>query len=301
MKRQSRERLIAVALTIVLLLLLLSLAGVYQVRRAEPELLALTFSRGHAVPQINASVPRSGPRRMELDAARMPRSTGASASLQQRASLSAPAQLALATHGAQLPQRSQSTLRSSRPLVPRTRAAARTSIGLAPFTDMPQPKLRRALPPAGIQQRATAREVPVALEEVSDRQETLNTTAIMEWMKLQPSTLPPGIRQHIEYREGSLTSVALLNRDGVAYELFLMARIALQELHVVLVTGEASYYLIDRSFLREGRKFRVGTVRRNDTVITGVISEERAAGSPEADHFYRVFLSWWDGERLRLQ
>ena len=44
----------------------------------------------------------------------------------------------------------------------------------------------------------------------------------------------------------------------------------------------------------------MGYVRRKDGVITGVVSEERPAASQEAVDFYRIFLAWWDQERLKL-
>ena len=124
---------------------------------------------------------------------------------------------------------------------------------------------------------------------------------IIDWMRLKPVELPPGIKQHIEYRPGAVTSVASTVHEGATYEIYLMARLALQELHVVLVTGETSYYLIDRSFQREGRSFRLGTVRRSGDAIMGIVSEERAAASPEAQVFYSIFLAWWDAEILTLQ
>ena len=129
---------------------------------------------------------------------------------------------------------------------------------------------------------------------------TLEVEAIMEWMRLTASELPPGIKQHVQPKSGDLTARATFTQAGAIYEIFLMARLALHEVHVVLVREGETYYLIDRSFQREGTSFRVGSARRSAGIITGVVSEERAAASPEALRFYRVFLGWWDKERLKL-
>ncbi len=154
-----------------------------------------------------------------------------------------------------------------------------------------------------IQRRETPPELP-AIESGEDRrdpaEEALDVDELIRWMKLWPGALPSGIKRHVDWRAGNLTATATIEHEGAAYELYLMARMPIREIHVVLVTGRQTYYLIDRSFQQEGRKFRAGTARRTDAVITGVVSEERAAGSPEAAHFYNVFLSWWQRERLRL-
>ncbi len=131
-------------------------------------------------------------------------------------------------------------------------------------------------------------------------EDALDPRELIRWMRLRPGTLPPGIRRHVDWREDDLTATATIEHEGQTYELFLMARLSIREIHVVLVRGRQTYYLIDRSFQREGRKFRAGTARRASSVITGVVSEERAAASEEAARFYSVFLSWWQRERLRL-
>jgi hypothetical protein len=158
--------------------------------------------------------------------------------------------------------------------------------------------------------RPQAREVPPELpsierqEQIDVAEEILDPDELIQWMRLRPGELPPGIKRHVDWQRTDLTSTAALKHEGETYELYLMARLPIREIHLVLVKGHQTYYLIDRSFQHEGRKFRIGRARRNqvdgETSITGVISEERAAASPEAARFYSVFLSWWQRERLRL-
>ncbi len=69
---------------------------------------------------------------------------------------------------------------------------------------------------------------------------------------------------------------------------------SLRELHIVLVEGDRSVYLIDRGFQEQSRSLREGTVRRFEGEILAVDSRTGAASSDRAREFYNVFLSWWE-------
>ena len=88
---------------------------------------------------------------------------------------------------------------------------------------------------------------------------------------------------------------------GELWEIYLMARLPSEELHVVIVRDLRTYYVVDPSFRREGRRFRVGVARRSGNVITAITSEERAASSHDAVLHYDVFLAWWDQTQRMLQ
>ena len=124
---------------------------------------------------------------------------------------------------------------------------------------------------------------------------------IIEWMRLTRSELPRGIQRHVDYQPGNLSASATLEQANEIWELYLMARMPSEELHIVIVRGETSYYIVDPSFKREGRRFRLGVVRRSGGEITGITSEERAASSAEVSLHYEVFLAWWDKLRLTLE
>ena len=306
MKRKARERLIAAALTALLLLLLVVLAGNYRTRRAQPAHVALAFAHGYSAPPAPLTSPApvtvGGPRRVTIDAGRIPTVRSSKPTLEWPGTAPLRTSTPLALQRGVESTRSRRVPSGRQLLVPRTRPQAQGGLALTQkAADAPHVKPRTVLPLPQLKERTTTKTEPASMPELKAEAEELNTVAITQWMRLQPAELPPGIRRHIEHTDGSLTSVATLDHDGATYELYLMARLALRELHVVLVAGETSYYLIDRSFQREGRSFRTGTVRRSDGVITGIVSEERAAASAEARHFYRVFLSWWDAERLKLQ
>ena len=182
------------------------------------------------------------------------------------------------------------------------RRANRRALPLAPALGEPEVARR------GANAIRVDRPEPMAAAEPETRRSVqasadstlLKVDAIMEWMQLHASALPPGIRRHVGQRRGDLTARAATVHEGTPFEVFLLARIPVREIHVVLVRGQETYYLIDRSFQREGRSFRTGYARRTSGVIQGVVSEEKPASSREASRFYSVFLAWWDKEELQL-
>lgn len=114
------------------------------------------------------------------------------------------------------------------------------------------------------------------------------------WMRSNPAPLPVGVRVHMNYESTFLTSVAPFVSGGVRWELYLMFNDALRELHIVLVEGDRSVYLIDRGFQEQSRSLREGTVRRSNGSIVAVDSRSSAASGDRAREFYNVFLSWWE-------
>lgn len=152
---------------------------------------------------------------------------------------------------------------------------------------------------AAAERRATPQPMQVTARDALPK-ESIEIDEIIEWMRLAPAELPPGIKQHISNGPDDLTAKADFEYNGVEWEIYIQVRIPLRELHTVMVQGDKTWYLIDRSFQRKGRRFRVGYARRQSGMITGVVSEERPAASREAVGVYQVFLAWWDQQRLRL-
>jgi hypothetical protein len=123
---------------------------------------------------------------------------------------------------------------------------------------------------------------------------SLEVQKLIQWMKAHPAGLPPGVEQLVGYQPSYLSSkIASLQTSDGEYEMYLMCKQSLREVHVVLVQGGRARYMVDRSFQKQSRKFRVGPVRRSDDTIVGVQTEARARGG-EAEQFYSVFLSWWE-------
>ncbi len=114
------------------------------------------------------------------------------------------------------------------------------------------------------------------------------------WMRAHPAELPVGVRVHVNFEPSFLTATAPFASGGREWELFLMFNESLRELHIVLVEGDQSVYLIDRGFQEQSRSLREGTVRRLEGEILAVDSRTGAASSDRAREFYNVFLSWWE-------
>lgn len=114
------------------------------------------------------------------------------------------------------------------------------------------------------------------------------------WMREHEAALPVGVRAHVNFQPSFLTSAVPITADGREWELFLMFNESLRELHIVLVEGSRSIYMIDRGFQEESRSLREGTVRRSGGEIVAVTSRTASASSDRAQDFYNVFLSWWN-------
>ena len=121
------------------------------------------------------------------------------------------------------------------------------------------------------------------------------------WIRDNPSELPRGIKAHLGFDPAFATASLRLDADGEIVELYMMYKEALRELHVVLVEGDNSIYLIDRGFTETSHALREGIVTRADGEIVAVDSQPRAAGSTRATAFYSVFLSWWAETRNSVE
>jgi sulfopropanediol 3-dehydrogenase len=117
------------------------------------------------------------------------------------------------------------------------------------------------------------------------------------WMRSNPDDLPVGVRVHVNYEATFLTSTATFRDEGRNWELFMMFNESLRELHLVLVEGARSVYLIDRGFQEESRSLREGTVRRTGGSIVAVDSRSGTPSGERARDFYNVFLSWWEATK----
>ena len=117
---------------------------------------------------------------------------------------------------------------------------------------------------------------------------------LASWMRNNEAPLPVGVRAHVNFQPSFLTSAVPISAQGREWELFLMFNESLRELHIVLVEGDRSIYMIDRGFQEESRSLREGTVRRLDGEIVAVDSRTASASTDQAQDFYNVFLSWWE-------
>ena len=298
-RKKTRERLTALGLSAMILVLCWALADRLQVSGQTHVLRVLTFENVAVARERDERPSSAPPRRAQVDMLRMPAASPpplrrAAPALEGMVLRARPALVELsgrqAAHGARggLPDARASAPRALVPVAPDLQEKARRA---SPIGTAPRPAPRRRAPSAFPAPEFAQKERPKSDVDLDE---------VMDWINLRRSALPPGIRGHMEHRPGDVTATATIAHEGEIFEIYLLARLPLKEMRVVLVRGQETYYLIDRSFEREGRSFRVGSARRSGGVITGIVSEERAASSAEAVQFYNVFLSWWDRERLKL-
>ena len=309
-KRVGREHTAAVVLTTLLLSVLWFGGRVTHLKRTSLEIRTLPIQEGFEVaanPDVDQSATKALPdapvlRRRSIN---LQRETKTSNTLPIQERLQIGRRMELSEQAIERSPLSKATsTRRSTALITRkaddSRGVKLEAIGSTGDEPITPERNVPAVNAPSVSARTNDGQIELPQKRLPEFTQPIETDAIVAWMRLSESDLPPGIKRHVEYQPGNLTAVAELNHAGETWELYLLARMPLRELHVVIVRNDASWYLIDRSFAREGRSFRMGYVRRKDGVITGVVSEERPAASQEAVDFYRIFLAWWDQERLKL-
>jgi len=146
--------------------------------------------------------------------------------------------------------------------------------------------------------RAGERAVPatevVIHEYQPDTFKRTDVALLTDWIQGHKAELPVGMKVHLRYQSSFLTASMPFQSDDRELELFLMFNPNLRELHIVLVEGDRSVYLIDRGFLEQSRSLREGSVRRLNGEIVAIDSHAGAASSDRAGEFYDIFLSWWE-------
>lgn len=167
--------------------------------------------------------------------------------------------------------------------------------------------------PDPVTARTDPGEVPSSLEAITETRREATTESevvigdfdaesfdgsaaerLATWMRANAAPLPVGVRAHVNFQPSFLTSTVPISADGRQWDLYLMFNESLREIHIVLVEGDRSIYMIDRGFQEESRSLREGTVRRLDGRIVAVDSRTASASSERAQDFYNVFLSWWE-------
>lgn len=310
MSTKTKERALACAMTAAIILVLWLIAAWVEVQSRTPELRELPIVEGFEPAVIRSAAPPSAPevsvtppsveRRIPQIARTAPIPPPVSAQVRRTAPSLLPRQEAGVN------------LEVSRPATetPSAGVTARRlpqSLEITPLSGAQAAEQgARAIASVSVAPRAAAPNTGLRIEtNTPTRPERVLQTAeakkIIEWMRLTRSELPPGIQRHVDYQPGNLSASATLEQANETWELYLMARMPSEELHIVIVRGDASYYIVDPSFKREGRRFRLGVVRRSGGEITGITSEERAASSAEVSLHYEVFLAWWDKLRLTLE
>ena len=181
-----------------------------------------------------------------------------------------------------------------------TRIRVADSLGSGPITPHAAAPASRVEASAERARRAATAPDVVIREYEPERFNTVAVDRLATWLRANPRELPVGVRVHLNHQPSFLTAAVPFVAGGRTLELYLMYNPSLRELHVVLVDGQRSAYLVDRGFQAQSRSLREGTVRRLNGEIVAVNSQAAAAGSDRAREFYNIFLSWWDVARTNV-
>ena len=310
MNTQTIERTLACAMTAVIILVLWLVAAWVEVQSRTPEFRELPIVNG-----FEPAVIRSAASSSVTEASVTPPPAKRRIPQITQAALSTPPVATPVRRAAPSPflrQEAGIQLEANRPATETSSAGVTTRMLPQSLEITPQRGVEAAEQHAhqtssiSVTQRAAAPSTPLQIENNTPARpervlQNAEAKKIIEWLRLTRSELPPGIQRHVDYQPGNLSASATLEQSNEMWEIYLMARMPSEELHIVIVRGEASYYIVDPSFKREGRRFRLGVVRRSGGEITGITSEERAASSAEVSLHYEVFLAWWDKLRLTLE
>ena len=141
-----------------------------------------------------------------------------------------------------------------------------------------------------------------SLEDFGDDYDNLEIRDLIAWMKQNPGNLPIGVRQLVRHQSSFLTSATSFRVDGKVYQLYLMCKESLNEVHIVLVDVDEATYLVDRSFQKMSTLFREGSVQRSlSDEIIAVNSRRNSASDARSKEFYGLFLSWWEQAKQQVQ
>jgi len=128
--------------------------------------------------------------------------------------------------------------------------------------------------------------------------------ALVEWMKKNPSDLPVPVTRLMaqgRWNPDFLTSRVPFIIGDKQFDLLLMCKEELYEVHIILVEHQEATYLIDRNFQKQSNFLRVGDVGYQENEIADIGSQMRAAGENHTQEFYQIFLSWWDSVRHEVE
>ncbi|MEX0773933.1 MAG: hypothetical protein WEB89_00465 [Balneolales bacterium] len=126
---------------------------------------------------------------------------------------------------------------------------------------------------------------------------------LLEWMKNNPAELPRAVQRLMaegRWDPAYLTSRVSINVDGTDYDILLMLKEELYEVHILLVENNQATYLIDRNFQKESNSLRVGGVQQQESDIITISSQMEAASDNKAKNFYQIFLTWWESVQQEI-
>ncbi len=161
--------------------------------------------------------------------------------------------------------------------------------------------------PQGRSSTAGESTVEVGMKELDafgENYASVDFKALAEWMKQNPAELPVAVKQRMQrgnWDESLLSSRVTFTIGDRSFDLLLMCKEALFEVHIMLVESSAVTYLIDRSFTQESNQLVTGAVTRGtDRDISVIGSRMRPASDQRNKEFYTIFLSWWESAKAEM-
>lgn len=119
---------------------------------------------------------------------------------------------------------------------------------------------------------------------------------LIKWMKENPARLPSPVMRTLgdgRWDPDFLTSRVPFHIIDRQFDLMLMVKEELLEIHIFLVENQDATYLIDKGFQETSSYLRQGSVDYHEDIVV-VDSQMRRAGTEQTREFYQIFLSWWN-------
>ena len=121
-----------------------------------------------------------------------------------------------------------------------------------------------------------------SLAELGDGFETIDPVVnqLIDWMKENPVELPIAVKRTMSdnrWQDDFLTTSSRFVAGDREYELMIMVKEAIPELHIFLVEADQATYLIDRGFQKQSSYLRRGRVIYKEESIQEVDSQMREA------------------------
>lgn len=122
---------------------------------------------------------------------------------------------------------------------------------------------------------------------------------LTDWMSEHQVELPQVLKHYMRYNPGYLTSKVTIEALPTSYDLFLLANKESQDIGLLLVSKDETSHAIllrDTGFRKKSFTLHQGTAGRDDDskdVMSLSMSEENPS-KEKTDHFYRIFLAWWE-------
>jgi hypothetical protein len=120
---------------------------------------------------------------------------------------------------------------------------------------------------------------------------------LAEWLKQSQKELSPAVKHFMNYKQGDLTTVVLIDAHDQVYEWFIRCNEASEEVGILMAemgeNGEA-IYLRDVGFKQQSHYLGIGQVGRNENGEVFTVSmREETPSREQTTRFYNIFLSWW--------